>query len=78
MMSSRPSCSTPLVHRGLERVVVADVDLGGEDAAVEPLDQIGGLGQVLRRGRRNLATLSICLQMSTAMMSAPSCASRTA
>ena len=41
------------VDRGLERVVVADVDLGGVDAAVVALDQIGGLGQVFRRGKRN-------------------------
>ena len=36
------------VHHGLECVVVTDVDLCGHDAAVEPLDQIGGLGQVVR------------------------------
>ncbi len=42
------------VHRGLERVVVADVDLGGEDpAVVPPLDQIRGLGQILGRRRCN-------------------------
>ena len=44
----------PAVDRGLERVVVADIDLGGHDPAVEALDQFGGLGQVVRRGRRDL------------------------
>ena len=34
---------------GLQRVEVADVDLGGVDAAVVALDQIRGLGQILRR-----------------------------
>ena len=38
------------VHRGLQRVVVADIDLGGVDPPVVPLDQIRGLGQILRRG----------------------------
>ena len=36
-----------VVHRGLQRVVVAHVDLGGDDAAVQGLDQVGGLGEVL-------------------------------
>ena len=43
------------VDRRLERVVIAHVHLGGVDAAVVALDQIRGLGQVLRRGRRNPA-----------------------
>src|SRR5437588_8222214 len=38
------------VHRGLERVVVTDIDLGGVDAAVVSLDQVGGFSQILRRG----------------------------
>ena len=49
MMSSRPSCSTPLSTAALERVVVANVDLGGDDAPVEVLDQVRGLGEVLGR-----------------------------
>ena len=43
------------VDRCLERVVVAHVDLGGVDAAVVALDQIRGLGQVLRCGQRDPA-----------------------
>src|SRR2546426_3317220 len=43
------------VDHGLERVVVAHVHLGGHDAAVLCLDQIGGLGQVVGRGGRDLA-----------------------
>src|SRR5262249_1741611 len=40
------------VHRRFQRVVIADVDLGGVDAAVETLDQISRFGQILRGGRR--------------------------
>jgi len=41
-----------LVYRCLEGVAVADVDLRGDDAAVESLDLAHGLGQVLLgRGR---------------------------
>ena len=66
------------VDRCLQRVVVAHVDLGGVDAAVVALDQIRGLGQILRCRWRDPASVDNCLQMSTAMMSAPSCANRTA
>ena len=43
------------VDGGLERVVIADVDLGGDDPPVQRLDQIGCFREVLggrRRGRR--------------------------
>ena len=43
----------------LQRVEVAGVDLRGVDPAVVPLDQIGGLGQVLRRGQRNLNAVDL-------------------
>src|SRR5271163_245276 len=36
------------VHRGLARVVITNVDLGGHDATVEALDQIRCLGKVFR------------------------------
>src|SRR5258708_33342023 len=38
------------VPRGLERVVVTDIDLGGVDPTVVALDQVCGLGQILGRG----------------------------
>src|SRR5262245_13544628 len=38
------------VDGGFKRVVIADVDLGGHDPAVETLDQIRGLGEVIRSG----------------------------
>src|SRR5947209_881561 len=38
------------VDRGLECVVVTNIDLGGVDPAVLSLDQVGRLGQVLWRG----------------------------
>lgn len=41
------------VDRRLERVVIAHVDFGREDPAVVPLDQVGGLGEVLGRRRRD-------------------------
>ena len=47
------------VDRGLQRVVVAHVDLGGVDAAVVALDQVCGLGQILRGGQRNLNALDL-------------------
>ena len=47
------------VDRGLERVVVAHVDLGGVDAAVVALDQIRGLGQILRCRQRNLHAVDL-------------------
>jgi hypothetical protein len=37
----------------LERVEVTDVDFGGHDAAIERLDQVRGLGEVLGRRRRD-------------------------
>jgi hypothetical protein len=37
------------VHRSLEGFEVAHVDLGGVDPPVVALDEIGGLGQILRR-----------------------------
>ncbi len=40
------------VDRGRKGVEVAHVDLGGDDAAVEVLHHIGGLGEVLRCGSR--------------------------
>ncbi len=43
------------VHRRFQRVVIADVDLGGHDAAVQALDEVGRLGQVIGRRRRDLA-----------------------
>ena len=77
-MSSRPSSATPVVDRGLERVVVAHVGLAGDDPPVERLDLLDRLGEVARRRPSGRGTVSIWRQMSTAMMSAPSCASRTA
>src|ERR1700712_1985018 len=44
------------VHCGFERAVVTHVDLGGHHPAVEALDQVGGLGQIVwRRGRNHAA-----------------------
>ena len=43
------------VHRRFESVVVTHVDLGGHDAPVQALDQVGGLGQVIRRRWWDLA-----------------------
>ena len=43
------------VDGGLERVVIADVDLGGDDPPIQRLDHVGGFGEVFggrRRGRR--------------------------
>ena len=57
---------------------VADVDARGDDPPVERLDQRGGLGQILRRGRRARRRRRSGWQRSMAMMSAPSSASRTA
>ena len=77
-MSSRPSSATPRVERLFQRVVVADVGLGGDDPAAERLDRL----RPSRRDRRpwpaGTGPISTCAQMSTAMMSAPSSASRTA
>src|SRR6201997_2289078 len=42
-----------VVHRGFQRVVIADIDFGREDPAVQALDQVGGLGQVLGRRCRD-------------------------
>ena len=45
----------PAVDGGLERVVIADVDLGGDDPSVQRLDQVGRFREVFggrRRGRR--------------------------
>ena len=47
-MSSRPSRATPVVERRLQRVVVADVDLGGDDAPAERLDLVDRLGEIVR------------------------------
>ncbi len=43
------------VHRGFERVVFADIDLGGDDPSVQRLDQVGCFREVFgsrRWGRR--------------------------
>src|SRR5262245_1728297 len=42
------------VDGGLDRFVVANVDLGGDDAAVQLLDQICGFSQVVWSGRLDL------------------------
>jgi len=52
-------------------------DRPGEDPAIEALDLLDRLGEIVGR-RHRYGTVSICAQMSTAMMSAPSSASRTA
>src|SRR6185312_13573961 len=41
------------IDRGFERVVVAHVDFGRDDPAVETLYEVGRFGEVLRRGCRN-------------------------
>ena len=41
------------VHRGFEGVVVTHIDLGGDDAPVESLDEIGGLGEIVGCRRRD-------------------------
>src|SRR5690349_10239048 len=43
-----------VVHGFLEGVEVTDVDLGGDDPAIEAFDQIRSLRQVVRGGRCNL------------------------
>ena len=43
-MISAAGCSTPLSTAALWCVVVAHIDLGGDDPPVETLDQVGGLG----------------------------------
>src|SRR6516162_1107168 len=43
----------PAVHGGLQGGVVPHIDFGGEDSAVMALDEVGGLRQILRRGRWN-------------------------
>ena len=42
----------PAVDGGLQRLVVADVDDLGDDASIEVLDHVGGLGEVLGGGGR--------------------------
>ena len=43
-----PQLLDAAVDRRLEGVVVTHIDLGGHDAAVESLDEVGSLGQVVR------------------------------
>ncbi len=71
----------PAVDGGLDSGGVADVDLGGDDAPVEALHEVGGLGEIVRGWRRGMAVSTpgrMGPAMSIAMMSAPSSASRTA
>ena len=75
-MSTGPSSATPSSNAAPGRLV-ADVGLAGDDPPVQRLDLLDRLGQVVLRGQR-VRHGSICAQMSNAMMSAPSCASRTA
>ena len=49
-----PELLDAAVDRGLERVVIADVDLGRDDAPVQLLDEVRSLGEVIGRGRRDL------------------------
>ena len=42
------------VDGGFQRVVVADVDLGGDDPVAEAPDQIGGPGQIVWSGSWNV------------------------
>src|ERR1700752_4490339 len=48
MMSSRPSCFNPAAHQGFERVEISHVGLRRHNAAILGLDQVGGLGEVVR------------------------------
>src|SRR5690606_12551707 len=43
----------------LQGVEIPDVDLGGVDPAVEAFHQVGGLGQILRAGQRNLHAVDL-------------------
>ena len=52
MMSSPPELLDAAVDGGLERVVIADVDLGGDDPPVEVFDQFGCLREIFGRRRR--------------------------
>ena len=54
-MSESPELLDAAVKCRLGRVVIADVDLGGDDPAAEVLDQVHGLGEVVGIGRRDLA-----------------------
>ena len=51
-MSSAPEFGDAVVEGLLEGAVVADVGLGGDDPAVQGLDFLDRLGQVVRRGHR--------------------------
>lgn len=44
----------PATDRGVQGVEVADVDLRGDDPPTQSFHQVGGFGEVVRGGRRNL------------------------
>ena len=77
-MSSRPSSATPWSSAAFSAVVVADVGLGGDDPAAERLDGLDRLAARSSVVASGYGTDSTCALMSTAMMSAPSWASRIA
>ena len=76
-MSSRPESASPALKRITELGPFAHIGLLGEDPAAVSFDQAFCLGEILgcRQGYR---FESMSWQISTAMMSAPSSAMRTA